>query len=126
MVGCLASTFYLLETFGTRKTLWRPRPSTRSSSSSRARSTELGRTEPEAAPPAGGDAAQARRRLVRARRGGVVGFAFFLMELVWYRMLGPLLGGSVFTFGLIFAVALLGIGVGGLLYALVGGNRPRR
>jgi len=47
----------------------------------------------------------------------VVGFAFLLMELVWYRMLAPLLGGSTYTFGLILAVALLGIGVGGLLYA---------
>lgn len=45
-----------------------------------------------------------------------VGFAFLLMELVWYRMLAPLLGGSSYTFGLILAVALLGIGVGGLLY----------
>ena len=40
----------------------------------------------------------------------VVGFAFLLMELVWYRMLGPLLGGSSYTFGLILAVALVGIG----------------
>ena len=47
---------------------------------------------------------------------GVVGFAFLLMELVWYRMLAPLLGGSSYTFGLILAVALLGIGVGGALY----------
>ncbi len=53
-----------------------------------------------------------------------MGFAFFLMELVWYRLLGPLLGGSVFTFGLVLAVALAGIGAGGLLYALVGRNRP--
>ena len=43
-----------------------------------------------------------------------VGFAFFLMELVWYRLLAPLLGGSVFTFGLVLAVALVGIGLGGL------------
>ncbi|HYG65154.1 MAG TPA: fused MFS/spermidine synthase, partial [Thermoanaerobaculia bacterium] len=42
--------------------------------------------------------------------------AFLLMELVWYRMLAPLLGGSSYTFGLILAVALLGIGAGGLLY----------
>jgi spermidine synthase len=47
----------------------------------------------------------------------VVGFAFLLMELVWYRMLSPLLGGSAYTFGLILAVALAGIGAGGLLYA---------
>jgi len=47
----------------------------------------------------------------------VVGFAFLLMELVWYRMLAPLLGGSSYTFGLILAVALFGIGVGGALYS---------
>ncbi|MSP25076.1 MAG: spermidine synthase [Myxococcales bacterium] len=46
------------------------------------------------------------------------GFVFLLMELVWYRMLSPLLGGSSYTFGLILAVALLGIGLGGLAYTL--------
>ena len=55
----------------------------------------------------------------------LVGFAFFLMELVWYRMLGPLLGGSVFTFGLILSVALLGIGTGSALYAATGAVRSR-
>jgi spermidine synthase len=54
----------------------------------------------------------------------VVGFVFFLMELVWYRMLAPLLGGSSYTFGLILAVALTGIGAGGLLYG--SGARSRR
>ncbi|MBI1817136.1 MAG: fused MFS/spermidine synthase [Deltaproteobacteria bacterium] len=54
----------------------------------------------------------------------VVGFAFLLMELVWYRMLAPLLGGSSYTFGLILAVALLGIGVGSVLYAV--GAQQRR
>ena len=49
---------------------------------------------------------------------GIAGFAFFLMELVWYRMLGPILGGTTFTFGLILAVALAGIGLGGAAYAL--------
>ncbi len=56
---------------------------------------------------------------------GLVGFVFFLMELVWYRMLGPILGGSTFTFGLILAVALTGIGIGGALYsALFRDRRP--
>src|SRR5204862_4118680 len=54
---------------------------------------------------------------------GIVGFAFFLMEMVWYRMLGPILGGTVFTFGLILAVALLGIGLGGACYASFGKSR---
>ncbi len=50
---------------------------------------------------------------------GVVGFAFFLMELVWYRMLAPILGGSTYTFGLILSVALAGIGIGGAAYPLL-------
>jgi spermidine synthase len=53
----------------------------------------------------------------------IVGFAFLVMELVWYRMLAPLLGGTTFTFGLILAIALLGIGAGGAAYAFWRGNR---
>ena len=53
----------------------------------------------------------------------LVGCAFFLMEMVWYRMLSPLLGGSTFSFGMILAVALLGIGLGGAAYALFGLKR---
>lgn len=41
-----------------------------------------------------------------------VGFCFFFMELVWYRMLTPLLGGTTYTMGLILAVVLLGIAIG--------------
>ncbi len=51
-----------------------------------------------------------------------VGFCFFLMELVWYRMLGPLLGGTTYTFGLILAIALAGIGIGSILYHLLSGR----
>jgi spermidine synthase/MFS family permease len=54
---------------------------------------------------------------------GIVGFAFFLMELVWYRMLAPLLGGSTYSFGLILAVALAGIGAGSAAYWLSGRGR---
>ncbi len=54
----------------------------------------------------------------------LTGFTFFLLELVWYRMLAPLLGGSSYTFGLILAVALAGIGAGGLLYGA--GSREGR
>ena len=41
------------------------------------------------------------------------------MELVWYRMLTPILGGTTFTFGMILAVALLGISIGRAMYPLV-------
>ena len=47
----------------------------------------------------------------------LVGFAFLLMELVWYRMLSPILGGTTYMFGLVLAVALAGIALGGALYA---------
>src|SRR5262249_62162098 len=69
-------------------------------------------TEPEASA-----APAAPLRFILAA-SGLVGFVFFLMEMTWYRMLGPILGGTVFTFGLILAVALFGIGIGGLVYAL--------
>jgi spermidine synthase len=49
----------------------------------------------------------------------VLGFAFFALELVWYRMLAPILGGTAFTFGLILCAALVGIGVGGLAYNVI-------
>jgi spermidine synthase len=47
---------------------------------------------------------------------GLVGFVYFSMEIVWFRMLAPLLGGTTFTFGLILGLALLGIGIGAWLY----------
>ncbi len=54
----------------------------------------------------------------------VVGFAFLGLEIVWYRMLGPILGGSSFTFGLILAVALAGIGIGSFVYTRRRGDQP--
>lgn len=47
------------------------------------------------------------------------GCVFFLMELIWDRMLTPLLGGSTFTFAVVLATVLLGIGIGGLLYPVI-------
>ncbi len=61
------------------------------------------------------------RALVYAT-AALVGFAFFVMELVWYRMLGPILGGTTFTFGLILAVVVAGIGLGGALYGVIFGR----
>ncbi len=81
-----------------------------------------GSGSPAAGSPAAGSRAAARLILAAAF---IVGFVFFLMELVWYRMLGPVLGGSSFTFGLILAVALAGIAIGGALYSFgPAGRRP--
>ncbi len=129
VAGCVIATFYLLELFGTRATLWLA-AAVNLLVAILAR--QLGRTVPalDDAPvtSAAGPAARVEDRQVPLAfllvASGLVGFSFFLMELVWYRMLGPLLGGSVFTFGLILAIALGGIGLGGLLYALSGGDKP--
>ena len=118
VTGCLLANFVLLELLGTRKTLWSATLlgaavallalawSRRRSPTGTASASEF-----VAAP-----AAPATFVLFAA---GLVGFAFFLMEMVWYRMLGPLLGGTVFSFGIILAVALLGIGVGSVLHGLL-------
>ncbi len=128
VAGALLATFVLLERLGTRASLWTAAALNLAVAGVAALvARRLGAGDvaeiDEAAEPA--DAAPAPRALVLVA-AGVVGFAFFLMELVWYRMLAPLLGGSVFTFGLILAVALLGIGLGGLAYALFGAQRPAR
>jgi predicted membrane-bound spermidine synthase len=147
VAGAAASTFYLLEALGMRRTLWlacgvnvlvaaaagwlaRPaRPGAKpgtvprfaepKSDGSLSQCTETGD-----GPSARCDSAVAPWCVYLA--AAVAGFAFFLMELVWYRMLGPLLGGTTFTFGLILAVALLGIAVGGGLYSLLFRCRPTR
>lgn len=122
VVGALVATFHGFERLGNRGTLLA------------AVALNLGvalaatllarRVAPEPGPvpvPPAATSAEppAPRRFVLAACA-LVGFAFFLLELVWYRMLSPLLGGSVFTFGLVLAMALLGIALGGLAYAFVG------
>jgi spermidine synthase len=76
--------------------------------------------DPASASTAGPDA-EARLAYIAA---GVVGFAFLGLELVWYRILTPLLGGSSLTFGLILACALAGIGIGGYLFSTRDAQRP--
>jgi spermidine synthase len=124
VAGCLAGTFLMFEVFGTRRTLW-------IACLANALVAVLARSRAVAAPEQAtptprersGDQAPAPIWAV-CLAAGVAGFVFFLMELVWYRMLGPILGGTVFTFGLILAVALLGIGLGALAYALMHRGRP--
>jgi spermidine synthase/predicted MFS family arabinose efflux permease len=119
--GAALGTFVLIEVYGVRNTLWLAilinlLLALVARMLSRRCEVEL---LPERATPPNTveDESRISPRLVIVA-AGVVGFAFFLAELVWYRMLGPLLGGSTFTFGLILVVALAGIGLGGVLYAL--------
>ena len=130
VAGALVTTFVALEWLGSRGTLFAACAINLGVAMVAGR---LGRrgpgateepTRPEAAGTPGQAAGAIAPRTFVLASAAVVGFAFFLLELVWYRMLSPLLGGTVFTFGLILAVALLGIALGGLAYALVGRGRP--
>ena len=124
VAGCFVATFFMLEHFGTRQTLWL------AAAVNLLIAVVARHVDRSLPPPTEVTAAAVVTDDVKAAPGafvllsaGVVGFVFFLMELVWARMLTPLLGGTVFTFSLILAVALAGIGIGGLLYALVRSQR---
>src|SRR5256885_12870317 len=117
--GALFGTFYLFEAFGNHLTLWWATAvnlvvalSAFRLAKSMPELVSRGEVDQEDSGPAVSESFV----LIAA---GVVGFAFFLMEIVWYRMLGPLLGGSTFSFGLILAAALFGIGLGGALYGFL-------
>jgi len=126
VTGVCFSTFFLLEAFGNRQTLWLAgllnlvvawlawRLDMRKPSD----------VEPE---PAVSEGAEARQAAMPVRfvlvAAFVAGFSFFLMEVVWYRMLSPVLGGSTFTFGIILGVALLGIGLGGVAHGLLAAGK---
>jgi len=127
VLGALLGTFVLFELFGTRLSLWiatllnllvallarrlggQVEPLTRAK-------------EPKAAP-GGRGSAPVHPGLAYAT-AAIVGFAFLALEIVWYRMLAPILGGSSFTFGLVLAVALAGIGVGSFAYSRRDERRP--
>ena len=90
----------LLEVFGTRRTLWLAALLERSWWRwwrGRLRAVAPTTTPDDAASEAPASAAQAAAppALRSLAAAAAVGFAFFLMELVWYRMLGPMLGGTV-------------------------------
>ncbi len=126
--GCLVPTFLLFEVLGTRATIWGMACLNLAIAvSANALSRKL-----EAAAPVSSEASVSAVAADRRVKGGLVvaaafasGFCFFFMELVWYRMLSPLLGGTTYTFGLILAIALLGIGLGGLGYSLARERVPR-
>jgi spermidine synthase len=138
--GCVLANFVLLEAVGTRSTLWiaavanlaialiarsigQQMPALPPAQVSAASVGKTAEGEPPSASKSPGtNPAEISPAFVLAA-SGAVGFAFFLMELVWYRMLGPLLGGTVFTFGIILAVALFGIGLGGACYSFFGSEK---
>ncbi len=118
VTGAVLATFFALEAMGNRMTLWSACVlNLLVAMIARVMARKSDGCEPSVDAGCEGEASAPRFVLAAS---AIVGFAFLLMELVWYRMLSPLLGGSTFTFGLILAVALLGIGLGGALYAITG------
>ncbi|MEO8380434.1 MAG: fused MFS/spermidine synthase [Acidobacteriota bacterium] len=120
--GALISTFVMLERYGNRMTLL---VAAALNLGIGALAYFLGRRtlrqeQSAVAAPVSAPAMPPKLVLIAA---SLVGFAFLLMELVWYRTLAPLLGGTTFMFGLVLAIALAGIGIGGAIYSL--GDRAR-
>ena len=115
VAGALLSTFVLLERFGNRATLFLA-VGVNVIVAVIAWVMNVGRASarPDETPEGRAEARPTFFYLAAA----TVGFAFLLMELVWYRMLSPILGGTTYMFGLVLAVALAGIGLGGTLYAV--------
>src|SRR4029079_5268524 len=136
VMGAIISTFFLLEQLGNRETLllaglvnflnggaaWWLAGSQQPAVTSEA-ATQAGKKKPQTKELPSPSIEPAAKPTVAASlvyaAAAIVGCVFFLMELVWYRMLGAILGGTTFTFGLILAVALAGIGMGGALYPLL-------
>lgn len=116
VAGVLLATFVLLERFGNRQTLWFA-AGLNVLVAVIALLVKFPGETPLPQPKAATASPRSRSILAAAAISGLV---FLLMELVWYRMLSPILGGTTFMFALVLAVALGGIGIGGALYAWYG------
>ncbi len=130
VTGVLLATFVTLERLGTPGTVWAAAAAnvlvalialSWSKRVERAR-PDLVVVSATNEPSAAGSKARRTPHFVVAA-AAVTGFVFFLMEMIWYRMLAPLLGGTTFSFGVILAVALLGIGLGGIAHGAIGARR---
>jgi predicted membrane-bound spermidine synthase len=123
--GAVAATFFLLERLGTRLTVLSGASLNVAVALAAFLAASRTQSVAETEVPAGSEpeAAQAGERVLPQpfvlAAAALTGFVFFLMEIVWYRMLAPILGGTTYTFGIVLAVALAGIGFGGFLFSLL-------
>jgi len=124
VTGALLSTFVLLENVGNLQTLLIAVAVNLAVALTAQKMAKTIATPEERREEAQAEPEQERMspRVVYAA-AAIAGFAFLLMELVWYRMLSPILGGTAYMFGLVLAVALLGIGLGGAAYAFLRSGR---
>ena len=116
VVGVLVSGFLLIEKLGNRQTLWL------AAAVNLAIGVVAVASGDSASPEAASEVRKRSRapvvpRAIALQTAFGTGLVFLLMELVWYRMLSPILGGTTYMFALVLAVALAGIGLGGAFYA---------
>lgn len=117
--GAAAATFFALENLGTRSTLWAGCALGLTTGTVAVRLAKRWRGQVADGPQAEVQADVGEVPWLIYLMAVVLGFTFFALELVWYRMLAPILGGTAFTFGLILCIALAGIGVGGIAYNVI-------
>jgi spermidine synthase len=125
LIGVVGSTFALLEMLGSRGTLLVAVAVNALVALLAGRASR--RSLPSSAPAAAAAVVASQAAAPAAYVYGAActtGFVFFLSELVWYRMTAPLLGSTVYGFGIILALALAGIGSGGVLYRALVAPRP--
>ncbi|MBW2522215.1 MAG: fused MFS/spermidine synthase [Deltaproteobacteria bacterium] len=133
--GVLLATFYFLEMFGNRQTIWLAGGVNllvgcgalliyHAHKTALLQGPDTVPAQHDASRPGIGKEASLVSPSLVYLAAFIVGFCFFLMELVWYRMLAPILGGTTYTFALILATALAGIGTGAGFYRI--GPRERR
>jgi len=123
--GAVAATFFLLEHLGTRLTVLSGVSLNVAVALTAFLAASKTQSVAEAEVPASHEqvAAQTGERAVPRpfvfAAAALTGLVFLLMEIVWYRMLAPILGGTTYTFGIVLVVALAGIGLGALLSSLL-------
>ena len=131
VVGAVAATFFLLEIYGSRQTLWL---AALVNAVVGLVARALAKRAPEM-PAQTRQQQQEEKREKKKQKASTLlqtlrvaafasGFVFLLGELVWYRVASPLLGGSTYSFGVVLAVALAGIGIGGAAYAVAAPAKP--
>jgi predicted membrane-bound spermidine synthase len=117
-VGAFTSTFSLIELAGVKETVW-------IAAGLNGVVALAARVIAEGGKEVAAEASREQRGMRRILFASfLTGFAFFLMEIVWYRLSAPLLGGTTYSYGLILVLALFGVGAGGLLHGFVGPARP--
>lgn len=124
LTGVVLSTFWLLESFGSRGTLLLAAAVNAGTGLVAWKAATRRPALPAVAASASASQEAAAPAVYVYGAAFTTGFVFFLSELVWYRMGAPLLGSSTYSFGILLALALAGIGIGGVVYRTL--FAPRR